>query len=133
MKVTTFALLAFVIFAELRGNPTMHVMRRRLPESVQRQALAVALIAVGGVMASTLALLALSTFSFEQALFEALSAFATVGLSLGITCDLPPAAQPVVVVLMFVGRLGPVVLASALVMRERTRRFEYPEERPLVG
>ncbi|MFC7343815.1 TrkH family potassium uptake protein [Saccharopolyspora griseoalba] len=83
IKVTTFALLAFVIFAEIRGEPSVHVFGRKLPTTVQRQALTIVLIGVGAVVAATLALLALTPFGLEQTMFEAISAFATVGLSTG--------------------------------------------------
>jgi Trk-type K+ transport system membrane component len=61
------------------------------------------------------------------------SAFATVGLSTGITGTLPPAGQLVLVALMFIGRLGPISLVSALALRERHRLFHLPEGRPLIG
>jgi trk system potassium uptake protein TrkH len=133
IKVTTFALLAFVILAEVRGEPTVHVLNRRLPGHVQRQALTVALLAVGAVMIGTLTLLALTSFRLDDVLFEVVSAFGTVGLSTGITADVPAAGQLVLTVLMFVGRLGPITMASALALRERPRRYELPEERPIVG
>jgi len=133
IKVTTFALLAFVMLAEVRGEPTVHVLGRRLPATVQRQALTVALSGVGVVMVSTVVLLSLTPFGLDAVLFETVSAFGTVGLSTGITPDLPPPAQLVLAALMFLGRLGPITLASALALRERGRRYELPEERPIVG
>jgi potassium uptake TrkH family protein len=133
IKVTTFALLAFVMLAEVRGEPTVHVLGRRLPAAIQRQALTVALAAVGLVMVSTVTLLEISEFGLDAVLFETVSAFGTVGLSTGITDDLPTAGQLLLAALMFVGRLGPITLASALALRERERRYELPEERTIVG
>jgi trk system potassium uptake protein len=133
IKVTTFALLAFVILAEIRGEPTVHVLGRRLPAEVQRQALTVALLGVGVVMIGTVALLAMTSFKLDEVLFESVSAFGTVGLSTGITAKIPAAGQLVLVALMFIGRLGPITMASALALRERPRRYELPEERPVVG
>lgn len=133
IKVTTFALLAFVILAEVRGEPTVHVLNRRLPGPVQRQALTVALLGVGTVMAGTFALLAMTSFRLDDVLFETISAFGTVGLSTGITAKIPVAGQFVLMALMFIGRLGPITMASALAIRERPRRYELPEERPVVG
>lgn len=133
IKVSTFALLAFVIIAEIRGEPTVHVLGRRVPSDVQRQALSVALLGVGLVVVSTTALLSMSRFGLDAVLFEAISAFGTVGLSTGITAELPVAGQLVLTALMFLGRLGPITLASALALRERARRYELPEERPIVG
>ncbi|WP_425594335.1 TrkH family potassium uptake protein [Saccharomonospora xinjiangensis] len=133
IKVSTFALLAFVIVAEVRAQPTVHLMGRKVPSAAQRQALTVVLLSAGAVMVATLTLLALTPFELDEVLFEAVSAFATVGLSTGITADLPPAGQLVLTVLMFAGRIGPITLASALALRERTRRYELPEERPIIG
>ncbi|WP_091669470.1 TrkH family potassium uptake protein [Amycolatopsis marina] len=133
IKVTTFALLGFVILAEIRGEPSVHVMGRKLTPSTQRQALTVALLSVGAVMSGTLILLTLTPFRIEQVLFETISAFGTVGLSTGITADIPPAGHLVLVALMFIGRLGPITLASALALKNRSRRYELPEERPIVG
>lgn len=133
IKVTTFAILAFVIWAEVRGEPTVHAFGRRISADVQRQAITVALMSVGAVMVGTLALLQMTHFDLDAVLFEVVSAFATVGLSTGITDDLPLGGRILLVVLMFAGRLGPVTVASALALRERERRYELPEERPIVG
>ncbi|WP_434089872.1 TrkH family potassium uptake protein [Micromonospora purpureochromogenes] len=133
IKVTTFGLLAFVLWSEMRGETHVNVGRRRIPASNQRQALAVALLGVGAVVTATFMLVAITSYELEQILFEAVSAFATVGLSTGITGSLPPQADLLLIVLMFAGRIGPLTLASALALRERTRRFELPEERTIVG
>lgn len=133
IKVTTFALLAFVILTEIRGEANVHVMGRKVPVTVHRQALTVVLVGVGMVLVATLALLALSPFKLDAVLFESVSAFGTVGLSTGITPELPHAGQLILVLLMFTGRLGPITLASALALRERGRRYDLPEERPIVG
>lgn len=133
IKVTTFGLLAFVLWAEMRGEPDVVVGRRRVPITTQRQALTVALLGVGLVVTASFVLQALTPHSFDQVLFETISAFATVGLSTGITADLPDAGQAILVILMFVGRLGPLTLASALAMRERRRTYRLPEERIIVG
>ncbi|WP_024803024.1 TrkH family potassium uptake protein [Nocardia sp. BMG51109] len=133
IKVTTFALLAFVISAEVRGQPTVHVMGRRLAAAVQRQAITVALLGVAAVLVATLILLRLSQLPLDAVLFEVVSAFGTVGLSTGITADLPAAGHLLLIVMMFIGRVGPITLASALALREHERRYELPEERPIVG
>lgn len=133
IKVTTFALLGYVILAELRGEPDVATGRRRVPEQLQRQALTIALISVATVALGTFVLMTLTPFPLDRVLFEAISAFGTVGLSTGITADLGPAGHLVLTALMLVGRLGPVTLGAALALRVQTRRFRYPEERVLVG
>lgn len=133
IKVTTFGLLAYVIWAEMRGEPDVTVGRRRVPIDNQRQALAIALLGIGLVVPAAFVLQLMSDFSFDVVLFEAVSAFATVGLSTGITDDLPPPGQILLIVLMFVGRTGPLTLASALAVRAHGRLYRLPEERTIVG
>jgi len=134
IKITTFLLLAFVIWAELRGEADVTIANRRIAESTQRQAVTVALLGVALVACGTLALIMLTdNVPFDRALFEVTSAFATVGLSTGITPTLPPAAQTVLIVLMYVGRVGTIAVGTAIALNTRRRLYRYPEERPLVG
>jgi Trk-type K+ transport system membrane component len=65
--------------------------------------------------------------------FEAASAFGTVGLSTGITADLPTAGKIALIVLMYLGRTGPHTLGVALALRERQRRTRFAEGRPIIG
>ena len=97
IKVTTFALLLLMVWAEIRGEPNVNAFGRRIPEHAQRQALVVSLIAINAVVLCTLALMASGPFSLQQALFEALSAFGTVGLSTGITAQLDDFGQSILI------------------------------------
>jgi Trk-type K+ transport system membrane component len=133
IKVTTFAVLGLMILAEARGADDVDLAGRRVAETAQRQALSVALLGVGVVVLATLVMLATSDVDLGRILFEAVSAFGGVGLSTGITGGLPAPAQLTLTVLMFVGRVGPVTLASALALRRQARFYRLPEERPLVG
>ncbi|MEJ3746998.1 potassium transporter TrkG [Actinomycetes bacterium KLBMP 9797] len=108
------AWVAYVMWSEMRGESSVIVGRRRIPAGNQRQALTIALLGIGAVAVSTFTLLALTHHSLDLVLFEAVSAFGTVGLSAGITADLPPAGVLLLVGLMFVGRVGPLTVASAL-------------------
>lgn len=133
IKVTTFGLLAYVLWSEMRGQSDVEVAHRRVPGTNQRQALAVALLAIALVAAGTFAMLSITNFSLDRVLFEVISAFATVGLSTGITANLPDAGHLLLIALMFVGRIGPLTLASALALRERAWLRQLPEERTIVG
>jgi trk system potassium uptake protein len=134
IRITTFLLLAFVIWAELRGEPDVTIRHRRIAEATQRQAVTVALLGVALVAAGTMGLIALTDHvPLDRALFEATSAFATVGLSTGITPTLPPSAQVLLSVLMYVGRVGTIAVGTAIALNTRRRMYRYPEERPLVG
>jgi trk system potassium uptake protein TrkH len=102
----------------------------------QRGAAAVGVDPGAGGAAVSLGLLAiipLAPLPLEKLAFEVVSAFGTVGLSTGITADLPPGAQGVIIVLMYTGRVGVVTLALALAINQVPRAFRYPEERPIVG
>jgi Trk-type K+ transport system membrane component len=133
IRITTFLLLGFVVWSEIRGSPDSVAFRRRICPDVQRQAVTIVLMAVGAVSAGLLVLAGFVDAPVERILFEVISAFATVGLSTGLSASMPPAGQFVLVVLMYVGRVGTVALATALALKVRTTPYRYPEERPIVG
>ncbi|MGH3007443.1 MAG: potassium transporter TrkG, partial [Gaiellaceae bacterium] len=133
IKVTTFVLLILMVWTEVRGDPNVTAFERRVSAHAQRQALAVTFIALNAVVIATLALMAESGLGFQETLFEAISAFGTVGLSTGITADFGEIGRLTLVALMFLGRTGPYTLAVALALRERRRLYRFPEERPIIG
>ncbi|VXB04796.1 potassium transporter ATPase [Citricoccus sp. K5] len=133
LKITTFGVLFFIMLTELRGQAAVNVMGRRLARSAHREAITVVLLSVAAVTVGTAVLMGLSEETSDRLLFEAVSAFATVGLSTGITATLPEAGQWVLMVLMFLGRIGPATVAGALALRERQLLYELPKERPLLG
>jgi Trk-type K+ transport system membrane component len=134
IKVATFLLLGYVIWSEVRGEPDVTVAQRRIAGPAQREALSVALLGVALVAFGTLLVVILSNgFPFEHIMFDVISAFATVGLSTGVAMGAPEPARLVLTALMFVGRVGPVVVATALALNTRQRLYRYPQERPIVG
>lgn len=133
IKVTTFGVLFFILLAEIRGDGVVNVFGKRLSRAVHRQAIAVVLLSVAAVVVSTIVIMLISGLRLGDVLFESVSAFATVGLSTGITAAIPPAGQVVLVVLMFLGRLGPITFATALALRERSILYQLPKERPIIG
>lgn len=133
VKVTTIAIVGAMVWAEARGEPTVDLMERRIPGPAQRQALSIVVVGSFLAIVSALVLMAIARLPSGPALFEAYSAFGTVGLTTGITPDLPDSGRLLLMVLMFAGRVGPITLGAALAMREQRRLFRYPEERPIVG
>lgn len=133
IKVTTFFLLGIVVWSEIRGQRDASIFGRRIGSHIERQALTVVLLAIALIGMGTLFILSVTDLPFSHVLFETISAFATVGLSTGITADLPPSAELVLVVLMFVGRIGTITVATALALGGGRKAFRYPEERPIVG
>ncbi len=133
IKLTTFGFLLFIVWAELRGETQVNISHRRLPESTQRQAVTIGLLGVLLVGTSTWLLMTMTPHNLDQVLFEAVSAFSTNGLSTGITADISLAGHVLLSLLMFVGRIGPLTVGSALALKKRTRHYELPEERMIVG
>jgi Trk-type K+ transport system membrane component len=133
IKVTTFAVLGYAMWSEVRGDNDVNAFGRRLPVHLLRQAMTVALLSIGVVFGTAVALEAMSPFDFTRTLFESASAFGTVGLSTGITGALPAAGQLLLVLVMLAGRIGPVTFVTALAFRQRSRAYRLPEERPIIG
>lgn len=133
IKVTTFAVLGFAMWSEVRGEQDITAFKRRIPVQAARQAMTVALLSVGVVFSTAVALTAMSDYTFTATLFEATSAFGTVGLSTGITNSLPGVGHFLLVMVMLAGRVGPVTFVTALALRERRRAYRYAEERPIIG
>lgn len=133
LKVSTFFLLAFVILSEVRGEPEVTVAHRSIGAHTVRQALTVALLSLGAVIGGSVVMVWITNLPLVQVLFDVTSAFGTCGLSMGITPSLPPAGQILLMLLMFIGRVGTVTVASALALRTRHRHYHLPEERPIVG
>lgn len=133
IKVTTFFLLAYVVLAEVRGDEQIRIGRRAISAQTVRTAIAIALIGVALAVGGTLALLAFSDATLEDAGFEATSAFGTTGLSTGLTPHLNVPSQLVVIALMFIGRVGTITAASAFALRRQRARFRLPEEQPIIG
>ena len=136
IKVGTLAVLVLAAVAEARGDRDIEAFGRRIPFTSVRLAVTVLLAGLAIVLVATLALLTLEPRTrLDEALFEVISAFATCGLSTGLTMreDFSDPAKYLLALLMYVGRTGTVTLAAALALRERGRAFRLPEERPIVG
>jgi Trk-type K+ transport system membrane component len=134
IKVGTTAVLALIVWSQVRGSADVVAFRRRISETVQREATTVVLLAVSAVVGTTVLVLATtSEVGLVPAAFESVSAFGTVGLSMGLTPSLPEPSLLVLSLTMLVGRVGPVTLGMALVLRRREARYRHPEEAPLIG
>jgi Trk-type K+ transport system membrane component len=133
IKIGTFVVLLYIVYTEIRGDNAVNVGNRRLPRSMQRQALTIVSLYMVVVIGALLILRLTTEFTLEQLLFEVVSAVGTVGLSTGITAQLPEHAKFLLALLMLFGRLGPIIVATSLALRRTKRHFEYPKERPLIG
>jgi trk system potassium uptake protein TrkH len=133
IKVQTFSLLFFAIISAVRGATEVQAFRRRVPIGNVLRAIAVVLISLALVFVVSFVLNVTEDFAFLRILFEAFSAFGTVGMSTGITPDLSPAGRAIIILTMFAGRLGPLTLVLALAARERRTAYQWPEEAVKIG
>jgi Trk-type K+ transport system membrane component len=133
IKIGTAVVLFYIVYTEIRGDAAVNVGNRRLPRSMQRQALTIVTLYSLVVLGSLFILRFTTDFSLDELIFEIISAAGTVGLSTGITADLPEHGKFLLSVLMLFGRLGPIVVATSLALRKTKRHYELPKERPLIG
>ncbi|MDP9800577.1 Trk-type K+ transport system membrane component [Arcanobacterium wilhelmae] len=133
IKVSTFAVLLLAILAEARGDRDTEAFGKRIPPDVVRLGISATFLGAFMVGTATLLLLQLTDVPLDKVLFEVISAFATCGLSTGITADLPTSAKAVLIVMMYLGRVGTMTFAAALALRNRRRVLRLPVERPIIG
>jgi Trk-type K+ transport system membrane component len=133
IKIGTAVVLFYIVYTEIRGDAAVNVGNRRLPRSMQRQALTIVTLYSLVVLGALFVLRFTTNFTLDELIFEIISAAGTVGLSTGITADLPDHGKFLLSVLMLFGRLGPIVVATSLALRKTKRHYELPKERPLIG
>ena len=133
IKVNTFSILLFTIISTAQGRPSAEAFGRRVPHLLIYRALSVALLFIAAIFVFALGLQLLSSESFVDVLFEAVSAVATVGASTGITPALSDPALLWLVPAMFVGRLGPLTLVLALSARTKPVRYRPAVETIRIG
>lgn len=133
VKVTTIAVLFATLRAELRGFEAPRLLGRTVPSSVVRRAMGLAFLSVLLVAGFLFLLLLVEPHNPLAVAFETVSAFATVGLSTGITPSLSTPGRLAITLVMFIGRIGPLTLALALANPSGGRSFRLPEERVGIG
>lgn len=133
IKVTTLAILFLAAFSEARGVADTQVFGRRIPNDVLRLGVSVALWGATIVAVVAILLQIITGANMSVALFEAVSAFATCGLSSGLTQQMPPEGSYVLAAAMWLGRVGTVTMAAALASSEHKQLYRLPEERIIVG
>lgn len=140
IKTTTFAVVMLFLFASMRGKHDVTALDRRVAAETVRRALTITLLAFIVVVVACFALLGIegqrgNLYTFENIIFEVVSAFGTVGLSTGLTPTLSLASRIILIFVMFVGRVGLMTLVVGLASRSRkdNANIRYPEERFMVG
>ncbi|HPD14184.1 MAG TPA: TrkH family potassium uptake protein [Planctomycetota bacterium] len=134
IKTTTAAILFQAMRSAFRRRPQVELFRRTVPRSTIRRSIALVTLTILLLIAATIALTAAEPeLPFERVLFEAISAFGTVGLSTGITAALSMPGKLIIIVLMFAGRVGPLTLMFSLLGEGRPARYTYPQTHMMVG
>ena len=133
IKVTTLAVLALAVWSEAKGRPSVQAFGRRIPSDVQRVALSVVAWGATLVAVSTVTIAQFTKAPVADVLFDVISAFATVGLSTGLTEQLADPGKYVLAATMLFGRVGTVTLAAAVAATSRKQLYSLPVERPIVG
>lgn len=133
VKTSTFGILLLSLRGIFRGKEDIQVFNRTIIYSIIYKAIALVVAAFILVFTIFLILLAVEDKPFLPLLFETISAFGTVGLSMGITYDLTPMGKLLIIILMYAGRIGPLTLGFALMKRARRDRVRYPEAKVLIG
>lgn len=135
IKTTTLAILIQSIVATIKNERTVHIFDRQISPAVVVRTIAITFISLILVSGFILLMMKLeSKQSFLSVMFEVVSASGTVGLSLGITALLSPLGKLTIVLVMFIGRIGPLTLLLAIGQREnKAGKFDYPEGRIMIG
>lgn len=135
IKTTTVGILFLIILSTVRGKRETEFMKRRISEDAGRTALTVVGLALMVVIGASFLLFATDGLEFKDTVYEVVSAMGTVGLSRGITSGLSTVGKVIIIVVMYIGRIGPVTLALALAMKRRGKDqgISLPEERILIG
>jgi len=137
IKTVTFAVLLLGLITIARGESNVRAFKRTLPRAIVNKVLALIFISLMYVLLATIALSILEAsknYDFIDILFEIVSAFATVGLStITSTSDLSSAGKIVIIITMFVGRLGPLTMVLAMGARAKRRGYDYPREKVMIG
>ncbi|TAH22491.1 MAG: Trk-type K+ transporter membrane component [Cytophagales bacterium] len=134
IKVTTFVVILYSSIANISGQKNINIDRRNIPTDIVNRAFAILMFAVSY---NSIAIFLLSITESEKdilkVVFEQISAFATVGVSMGITAKLSALGKLIITLTMFVGRVGTVTLALALSKKAMSTAFEYPKTHLLIG
>jgi trk system potassium uptake protein TrkH len=139
IKVTTFSVILFAIISQIKGSNETIIFRRRVPHHTINKALSI--IGLSGMLVIIITTIVLAVqagtpnCSFINVLYEATSAFGTVGLSTGITSSLHSFSKFLLIITMFLGRVGPLTFAIALSLRSNKKDAAtvYPEGKIVVG
>jgi len=128
IKTTSFAVNVLASISSLKGRSVVHIFKRSISRLSVDKANAQIFAAIVSTVGITIVLTLIEKFSFIKILFEAVSAFGTVGLSAGITPNLSTAGKLLIIILMIIGRVGPIAIGLFFVRKNGNGSYAYPEE-----
>lgn len=132
IKVVTFMVLILATYSYLRRDEAAYAFKREIPKETISKALALTMISIGVTWLAIFALVLTEKAPILDIAFEAVSAFGTVGLSRGLTSNLSGAGQGIIIFMMYMGRLGPLMLAYFLA-NPRVKKLRYAETKLAIG
>ena len=133
IKTTSFAVLTLSVISLLKGKRHISVFKRRIHEYNFREATGLIMLSITIILVVLFFLMLVEPHAFDKLLFEAVSAFGTVGLTLGITPQLTVIGKLLITVLMYVGRIGPLTMIYAFSTRAKQININYAEEKIPIG
>ncbi|HDK7198970.1 TPA: Trk family potassium uptake protein [Clostridium botulinum] len=134
IKVTTAGVLIMTVVCVVKGKQDTEINKKRISKEIVYRALAITVIGLALVITVTMILSITEVkVPFEYYLYEATSAFGTVGITLGLTTKLSSIGKIVILLTMYAGRVGPLTLAIAFARKLKNSSIKYPEEKILVG
>jgi len=133
VKTTSFAVLVLSIGTIITGRKGISAFNRKISESNFHEAASLITFAIFIVFVIVFILLMIEPFSFEKIIFEAISAFGTVGLSMGITAELSGIGKLLITLLMYIGRIGPMTMIYAFALRKQVSTIGFAEEKLAIG
>jgi trk system potassium uptake protein len=133
IKVTTFAIILLTFWTVLTNRKDVNVLKRKISWDLVNKSLSIGVTAMMFIFIIFFILTYTEHASMEKILFETISAFGTVGLSAGLTGDLSHAGRILITIMMFIGRLGPLTMAYALMFNRKETKVKYAEEKILIG
>ena len=133
VKTVTILLLFASMFANIRGKSNVTVMHRKIPDDTIRRCVAIVTFSFSTLLVLTTALLAVQQAGFLDALYEMTSAIATVGLSRGLTGALLSPGKLLIILTMYLGRIGPITLALAFNSRGPSENAVPAEGKVIIG
>jgi len=133
IKTTTFGVILYSVIANIKNRKHVEIENRTISWKIINRAFTILIISISYITIITCSILLFEKIGIVEVIFEVISAFGTVGLSMGITPSLSVVSKILIILTMFIGRVGPLTFVLALGEEEASTKYKYPEENVIVG